>query len=56
MATFIAYLITSKSKLGKNTKATYQRKQVLKNLAMINNADSDYSTENIEEIKRGLQD
>ena len=45
-----------KSKLGRNTKASYQRKQIVKYMAMINNANNDYSQENIEEIKMGLQE
>jgi len=45
-----------KSRLGGNTKASYQRKQALKYLAMINNANDDYSKENIEEIKSALKE
>lgn len=44
------------SKLGSNTKASYQRKQTLKYLSMINNANDDYSKENIEEIKTALKE
>lgn len=44
------------NKLGSKTKATYQRRQILKYLAMINNANDDYSKENIEEIKRALKE
>ena len=45
-----------KNKLGKNTKASYNRKQVLEYLAMINNANDGYSKENIEEIKAALKE
>ena len=44
-----------KSKLGKNTKATYQRNLVKKNLSMINNADDNFSHERIEEIRQALK-
>lgn len=42
-----------KSKLGKNTKSTYQRNKVKKYLSMINN-NTDSFFENLEEIKRKL--
>ncbi|MEP3838893.1 MAG: phage/plasmid replication protein [Algibacter sp.] len=44
-----------KSKLGKNTKATYQRNIVRKYLSMINNADSDYNIERIKEVRQALK-
>lgn len=42
------------SKLSKNTKATYQKTLLKKYLAMINNADKNYSSEKIEEVKEML--
>ncbi|TXG36986.1 hypothetical protein [Seonamhaeicola maritimus] len=44
-----------KSKLGKNTKATYQRNLVKKYLSMINNVDDNFCLEKIEEIKLALK-
>ena len=44
------------NKLGSKTKASYQRKQTLKYLAMINNANDDYRKDNIEEIKSALKE
>jgi hypothetical protein len=45
-----------KSKLGSNTKATYQRKQVKKYLAMINNSKDQNSIQNIVEIQNALRE
>ena len=44
-----------KSKLGKNTKATYQRNLVKKYLSMINNATDDFYLEKIDEIRELLK-
>jgi predicted DNA-binding protein YlxM (UPF0122 family) len=44
-----------KNKLGKKTKATYQRNNVKKYLSMINNADNNFSLERIEEIRHALK-
>ena len=44
-----------KSKLGKNTKATYQRNLVKKYLSMINNANDNFCFEKIEEIRLALK-
>jgi hypothetical protein len=44
-----------KNKLGKNTKATYQRNLAKKYLSMINNADNNFSLEKIEEIRKALK-
>lgn len=45
-----------KEKLGKNTKATYQRKQIKKHLAIINNSKSVETLDNIREIADALND
>ncbi|RMA56646.1 hypothetical protein [Ulvibacter antarcticus] len=45
-----------KSKLGEKTKATYQRKKVKKYLSMINNADKNFSLEDINEIREALKE
>jgi len=44
-----------KRKLGKNTKATYQRNLVKKYLSMINNANDNFCLEKIEEIRELLK-
>ncbi|WP_242121648.1 hypothetical protein [Aestuariivivens sediminicola] len=45
----------NESKLGKNTKATYQRNLLKKNLSMINNANDNYCHDKIEEIRLALK-
>jgi len=44
-----------KDKLGKNTKATYQRNQIKKYLAIINNSKDNETLENIREIANALK-